>query len=128
MIAGLKGLLSHGLELLQVRLELFLTELEEEKSRLLRQVALGATAILLLSAGAVFLAIFLTVLLWDWNRLLVLAVFSTLFLGAGTAALVLATRRRPAGADKPFAASLAELAEDRASLGATAGHKGSDGQ
>ena len=115
LLASLRNLLAHGLSLAQVRLELFLTELEEEKSRLLKLLAFGAAALLLLAAGLVFLAVFITVLLWDEHRLLALGLFSLLFLGSGTLALVLASgqaRRK----NQPLAASLDELAKDRAAL------------
>lgn len=115
LLASLRNLLAHGLSLAQVRLELFLTELEEEKSRLLKLLAFGAAALLLLAAGLVFLAVFITVLLWDEHRLLALGLFSLLFLGSGTLALVLASgqaRRKT----RPLAASLDELAKDRAAL------------
>ncbi|RTL56550.1 MAG: hypothetical protein EKK46_04110 [Rhodocyclaceae bacterium] len=99
----------------QTRLELFLTELEEEKNRLLKLLALGATAILMLAAGLVFLAIFITVLLWDEHRLLALGLCSLFFLGGGTAALFLA-RAQAVRKTPPLAASLNELAEDRSAL------------
>lgn len=115
LLASLRNFLAHGLSLAQVRLELFLTELEEEKSRLLKLLAFGAAALLLLLAGLVFLAVFITVLLWDEHRLLALGLFSLLFLGSGIIALILATgqaRRKT----RPLAASLDELAKDRAAL------------
>lgn len=115
LLASLRNLLAHGLSIAQVRLELFLTELEEEKSRLLKLLAFGAAALLLLAAGLVFLAVFITVLLWDEHRLLALGLFSLFFLGSGAIALILATgqaRRKT----RPLAASLDELAKDQAAL------------
>ncbi|MDE2442329.1 MAG: phage holin family protein, partial [Betaproteobacteria bacterium] len=71
LFASLKGLLGTSLTLLQTRLQLLATELEEERQRLLALLLWGAVAVLALGAGAIFLAIFLTVLLWDSQRLLV---------------------------------------------------------
>lgn len=111
----MRGLVATGVAIAQNRLELLATELQEEKGRVLGLLAYGAAALLLLIIGAAFLAVLLTVLLWDSHRLLALAVFSALFLGGGL--LALAQARRLAAADsKLFAASLAELGQDRAAL------------
>jgi uncharacterized membrane protein YqjE len=76
----------------QNRLQLLGVELAEERGRLLSLLTYGAIALICLSAGLVFLAVFLTVLLWDSHRLLALGMFSALFLGAGIAT--------PAGGDE----------------------------
>jgi uncharacterized membrane protein YqjE len=80
-------------------------------------LAYGGAAFLCIAAGLVFLAIFLTVLLWESNRLLALGIFSALFLGAGIASLMLAMRLGRSGS-KLFSASLAELRKDRDALSA----------
>lgn len=115
LYSSLRGLAATGAALLQNRLELLGAELQEEKARVFGLLVYGAAALLLLAAGAIFLAVFLTVLLWDSHRLLALGVFAALFLAAGAAALSLALRlaRQPSTL---FAASLAELAQDRAAL------------
>lgn len=113
----LRGLLVTGIALAKVRLELLSTEVREERARLLAVLAYGGVAILLLAAGAVFLATFLTVLLWDSHRLLVLGVSAAVFLVAGAGAAMMA--RRLAGTPaRPFEASLEELARDQARAGA----------
>ena len=115
LLGSLRNLLAHGLELAQVRLELFLTELEEEKHRLLKLLAFGAAALLLMIVGLVFLAIFITVWLWDEHRLLALGLCSLFFLSSGLIAL--STARGAARRDgKPLAATLDELAQDQAAL------------
>lgn len=113
-MGSVRRLLAHGLELLQTRAELLAVEVEEERNRLLRLLALGLAGILCLTIGLAFLAVFLTVLLWDSHRLLALGVFSGLFLVLGGALFLAANRVR--GGSRPFAASLAELAQDRAAL------------
>lgn len=115
LYSSLRGLVATGVALLQTRLELLSTELQEEKARLIGLLAYGAAALILLGVGIVFLAVFLTVLLWDSHRLLALGVFAALFLGAGSLALALAMRLARNGS-RLFAASLAELAQDRAEL------------
>ncbi len=115
LFASLRMLFDSGLGLAKTRLELLGVELEEEKLRILSILGYGAAALLLLGFGLVFFAIFLTVLFWDGYRLLALGLFSALFLGSGGIALSLAWRNGTAGS-KLFAASLAELAKDRAAL------------
>jgi uncharacterized membrane protein YqjE len=113
LFASLRGLAATGLALLQNRLELLAVEIQEEKARTVGLIAYSVATVLLLGAGAIFLAVFITVLLWDSNRLLALGVFSTLFLGGGVLSLLAARRlsQTPSGL---FAGSLAELAKDRA--------------
>jgi len=104
------------LELAQTRVELLSTELEAEKLRLFGALAQMLFALLL--AGAALFMFSLAVLLlspdsWRWLSGLVL------MLGyAGLAAWAWSGARaqlsRPSG---PFAATAAELARDRASLG-----------
>ncbi|MFA4969577.1 MAG: phage holin family protein [Sulfuritalea sp.] len=115
LFASIKGLLGTGVTLIHNRLELLGVELAEERVRLISILAYGGAAFLCIAAGLIFLAIFLTVLLWDSNRLLALGVFSALFLGAGIASLTLAMSLGRAGS-KLFSASLAELRKDRDAL------------
>lgn len=115
LFASTRGLLGTGISLLHNRLQLLGVELAEERVRLVSLLAYGGAAFLCIAAGLIFLAIFFTVLLWDSNRLLALGVFSALFLGAGIACLTLAMNLARAGS-KLFAASLAELRQDRDAL------------
>lgn len=115
LFASAKGLLGTCVILLHNRLELLGVELAEERVRLVSLLAYGAAAFLCIAAGLIFLAIFLTVLLWESNRLLALGVFSALFLGAGVASLTLAMSLARSGS-KLFSASLAELRKDRDAL------------
>ena len=115
LFASLKGLFGTSLALVQNRLQLLGVELAEERLRLLSLLTYGAIALICLSAGLVFLAVLLTVLLWDSHRLLALGVFSALFLGAGIATLLMTLSYARAGSAL-FKASLAELARDRAAL------------
>ena len=115
LFASLRGLFATGLGLLQTRLELLVTEFEEEQCRLFSLLGFGAAAFVLLSAGTVFLAMFLTVLFWDSHRLLVLGTFTLVFLILGAIAAFLARRQAKAGS-RLFSASLAELSRDREAL------------
>jgi uncharacterized membrane protein YqjE len=113
LFASLRGLAATGLALLQNRLELLAVEIQEEKARTVGLIAYSIGAVLLLGAGAIFLAAFVTVLLWDSNRLLALGVFAALFLGGGSICLLVA-RRLATTPSSLFVGSLAELAKDRA--------------
>ncbi|MFH1819615.1 MAG: phage holin family protein [Pseudomonadota bacterium] len=117
LFASSKGLLGTGVKLLHNRLELLGVELAEERVRVVSLLVYGAAAFLCIAAGLIFLAIFVTVMLWESNRLLALGIFSALFLGAGGVSLVLAMSRARAGS-KLFSASLAELRKDRDALSA----------
>jgi uncharacterized membrane protein YqjE len=100
---------------LRTRLELLRVEAREEVGRLTGLVIWGIAAVLLSIVGAVFLAVFLTVLFWETHRMLALGVFSAIFLTAAIVAIVMATRlasRR----SQLFATSLAELRRDEAML------------
>lgn len=115
LFASAKGLLGTGVTLLHNRLELLGVELAEERARLFSLLAYGGAAFLCLAAGLIFLAIFLTVLMWDSNRLLALGVFAALFIGVGIASLMLAMSLARSGS-KLFSASLAELRKDNQAL------------
>ena len=114
LYASVKGLLGTSLTLLQTRLHLLATELEEERQRLLVSLLWTAVAVLALGIGLFFTALFLTVLFWE-QRLLVAGLSAGVFLAAGIFAACLARRlwSSPSGL---FAASLAELSTDRAAL------------
>lgn len=108
----LRSSIAGALGLLQTRLELLATEFQEEKLRLGALLGYAAAAFFFLGFGAVMLALFLTVLLWDSHRLLALGIFTALFLAIGILAALAAARIGRQGS-RLFAASIAELAQDR---------------
>lgn len=108
----LRSSIAGALGILQTRLELLATEVAEEKVRLGSLLGFAAAAFFFLGFGAVLLALFLTVLLWDSHRLLALGIFTALFLAIGILAALAAARIGRQGS-RLFAASIAELAQDR---------------
>jgi uncharacterized membrane protein YqjE len=99
----------------QRRLELFTIELEEQKLRLI-QTFLWSSAVVFASGMALtFASLTLVYLCWDTSRLAVLGGLTALYAGA-LVAVVLALRRHLARQPKPFAATLHELAADRACI------------
>ena len=115
LFASARGLAATGVALATNRLSLLGIEISEESSRLLAVLLYGGVALLSLAAGILFLALFVTVALWDSKRLLVLGMFSTLFIGAGVVSFFVARSLISSGSQL-FAASLAELKRDQASL------------
>ena len=116
LAVSLRGFSASLVEFLSVRLELVSVEAREEALRLGELLLFGAIAVILLGLGLTFLAILLTVLLWDSHRLLALAVFATVFLTLGAVAAY-AARARLARGSRLFEASLSELDRDKQSLG-----------
>ena len=115
LLSSLRSLIATGVAILRTRLELLSTEVREETARLLGLAAYGVAGLLLLLTGLIFLAVFFTVLLWDSHRLLALGLAATVFLAGGIGSMAVAMRLARAGS-RLFAASLAELTEDRAAL------------
>ncbi len=113
--ARVRALLADLLELVAVRLELFGVEAREDLGRVITVAVQSALAAVLLSFGLIFLALFVTVLLWDTHRLLALGVCTALFLGGGLVLGLLAWRRMRSGLSL-FRASLEELRRDREQL------------
>jgi uncharacterized membrane protein YqjE len=113
--ASVRGLAATLIELAQVRLELLSVEAQEEVLRVAGLLAYGAIALVCLALGLGFLAILITVALWDTHRLLALAVFAVLFLLCGLVAAWRARERVLLGS-RLFSASIDELRQDREAL------------
>ncbi|MDC8785369.1 phage holin family protein [Roseateles koreensis] len=117
LFSGLRRVGLQGMELLQVRLELFSIELEAEKLRLFSSVAQALMALLLGVAALGLLTLSLLLLCpdaWRWSVALGLALVH----GALAWWCWACARRglsQPGGA---FAGSVAELARDREAMGA----------
>jgi uncharacterized membrane protein YqjE len=116
--ARVRGLFADVIELAQVRLELFTVEAREELSGLASMAVMGALAVVLMSFGLIFLAVFLTVLMWDTHRLLALGIFTTLFLGGGTVLALLVWQKARKGL-RLFSVTRSELQRDQERLRAS---------
>ena len=113
--ARAKGLLADVIELAQVRLELFTVEARQEASRITWLAVTAALAVVFVSFGLIFLAVFVTVMLWDSQRLLALGVFTALFLGGGAVLSFMALQRARQAAHM-FSATRDELRRDQERL------------
>ena len=115
LFASLRGFATTSVALLRTRLELLKVEAQEEVGRIVSLLAWGVAAVLLGVSGLVFLAVFVTVLLWDSHRVLAVGIFSSLVIAA-TAVAVATVLRLARQGSRLFSASLAELQRDEAAL------------
>ena len=115
---SLRRLLGTCVDIVQVRLELFGSELEQEKLRLFDAMAQAAIGLLLVGLALVLGIAFIVMLFQEGYRLPAVGVLTLGFAGAGWGLLWRARKRMSAGDGGPFALSLGELRRDRAGLGA----------
>ncbi len=103
------------LAVVQTRIEIFASEIDEERARLARIAVLAAIAALCIALAVVLAVFFLVVLFWDTDRLLAIGVLAGAFAVGGIVAclgLRAAISQRP----KFLSATLAELRKDRTKL------------
>lgn len=110
-----RGWLGTALALAHNRLALFSVETREELHRLGSLLFFGAIAVLALGVGLVFFAVCITILLWDTQRILALAVCTATFMTLGCVAAWQTYRLLRQGS-RLWQASLEELAQDRERL------------
>ena len=115
LLQSLRNFAATVVALLQTRLDLLSTELEEERLRLSQALLWACVALVFLVLGVIMLTLFLVVLFWDAHRVLVSGLLAFIYLAAGIAA-VFAARDKLRGRSKLFSSSLAELAKDREQL------------
>ena len=115
LLGSIRKLATTLVGVLQTRLEIFSTELEEAKLQLGQLLMLGLVAVFCLGLGVVLLTVFFVVLFWDSYRLPVLGVMSGLFLVLGIFA-ALTFRAKSAESTRMFSSTLAELSKDREQL------------
>ena len=113
---SLRRLAHTAVGIAEVRLELFGTELEEEKLRLAGGLLLGAVGFMLVTVALLLLTGFVVLLFWDGYRLPAIATMAVLFGLAGLWALRRSRARLRAPEGGPFALSLGELRRDRDGL------------
>ena len=115
ILQSLRNLAATGIELVQTRLDLLVTEIEEERVRLLQLLFWAAAALFAIFIGVLLLVMLIVVLFWDSHRIAVLAVLAGLFLAVG-AAMAAGVRARVRERPRMFSATLAELGKDRDGL------------
>lgn len=111
LLAGVKGWIHDGLELVRVRLELVGLEAGHQARHVAQSVALALAATFFLCLGLAFVAMLFTVLFWESHRVLVLALFSAMFITlAGVGFWLL--RRKLHDTRRWFEATVEELTQD----------------
>ena len=104
--------------ILHTRLELFATELEEERERLKQTLILTLLVFFGLSFGFILLTIFVVALFWDKGWIAAIGCLSAVYLSVGAVA---ALKLRNAFLSRPglFPATLGEFGKDRDHLRAS---------
>jgi len=116
LLDSLRNFARTSVAILQTRLEIFASELDEQRELLAKIAVLAAVAAFCLALAVVLLVLFIVVLFWDTNRLLAIGALSGVFAVSGAIALRMlrsALKQRP----KLLAATLSELRKDRSRLG-----------
>jgi len=115
LLDSLRDLARTFLALLQNRLEIFASEIDEQRALLARIALLAAAAAFCLGLAVILGVLFVVVLFWDTNRLLAIGALAGALGAGGVVALLMlraAVRQRP----RLLVATLAELRKDRAKL------------
>lgn len=114
LFSALKNMIATVIAIGKTRAELLVTELEEEKLRLMSLWSKAIGAAFLLAVGSIMAVFCLALAFWE-QRVLVFAIFSVLFIGGGLY-LIGSLKRQARRPSKMFRASLAELEHDMAEL------------
>ena len=69
LLDSLRNLARTFIAIVQTRIEIFASEIDEERTRLARIAVLAAVAALCIALSVILLVFFLVVLFWDTNRL-----------------------------------------------------------
>lgn len=116
IVQSLRNLAATLVALLRTRAELLVTELEEERIRLLQLLFWAAGALFLLGVGILLLTILLVAVFWDSShRVTTIVALAGVFLAAGIGAAI-GVRNRMHARPRLFSASLDELARDKDQL------------
>ena len=115
LLGSVKELVATLVDVAHTRLKLLGNEIHEERLRIQRLWILAVLAVFFFALAVMFFTLFVVMLFWDSNRLLVIGGFAGFYLIIA-AALVLALRNRMASGSRLFKASLGELRKDHAGL------------
>ena len=115
LFASVRTLLGTLLGIVHTRLELLITELEEERLRLGKMLLYGFLALFFFGLGVLLLSVLVIAAFWDTYRLAAIAVVAAIHLGVAYL-FVECLRQQVKSKPRMFAASLAEFSKDRAVL------------
>src|SRR5574343_978239 len=114
LFSALKNTIATLIAIGKTRAELLVTELEEEKLRLMSLWSKAIGAAFLLALGVVMVVCCVALAFWE-QRVIVFGIFAVLFIGGG-AILVASLKRQASQPSKMFKSSLHELEADMAQL------------
>lgn len=112
LLQSLTHLTGTVIGVVQTRLSLLATDVEQGNQQLMGMLALALTAAFSVGVGVILTVLVVVLAFWDTHRLLVLGVLAGIFLVAGIGTWRVAQHRMRTQ-PKPFAASLLELGKDR---------------
>jgi uncharacterized membrane protein YqjE len=115
ILSALKNLISTGTSIAQTRLELFSTDVQIARSRLVNLLVMIMFTLFFLFFGLVMLALLIVIYNWESNRILALSLLTSGFLTIGLI-LALVVIRSLKTMPKLFEATIAELSKDRKEL------------
>jgi uncharacterized membrane protein YqjE len=115
LLESLRNLAVTLVALVQTRIEIFASEIDEQQTRLARIALLAVIAAFCLGVSLVLFVLLIVVIFWDTNRLLAIGVIAALF-ALGALAALLAVRSAIRQQPKILSATLAELRKDREGL------------
>lgn len=115
LFGSMKKLVTTLVDVAHTRLQLLANEIHEERVRLQQLWLLAILAVFFFALGVLLSTLFVILLFWDSNRLLVMGGFAGLYLVIGIV-FALVVRNRTARGSRLFEASLGELKKDRARL------------
>lgn len=115
LVRSARMLLAHGLGLFATRGELAALELADARDRMLRWLALGMIAAVLLLGALMTLSLWLAAVFWDGPRGWVLGLLALAYAVGGAVTLGI-VRRQVAAAPALLAQTRAELEKDRNAL------------
>jgi len=112
ILQSLRNLATTLVALLQNRLELLATDLEEERIRLLQLLFWAAAALFFFALGVLMITVLVVLLVWESHRFAGIVVLAVVFLAIGVG-LAIVVRNRMHLRSRLFSASLDELAKDK---------------
>jgi uncharacterized membrane protein YqjE len=115
LLQSLRNLGATLVAVLQTRLELLATDLEEERARLLQILLWAAGALVFFGVGVLVLALLAVLALWEERRVGAIVALAAVFFVIG-AGLAIGVRSRSRARSRIFASSVEELSRDRKEL------------
>ena len=115
IVQSLRNLAATLVAVFHTRFELLVTEIEEERVRLLELLLWAAAALFCLGVTVLLLVLLLIAVFWDTHRIAVIATLAAVFLAAGVA-IAAGARNRMHARSRLFSASLDEIARDKDQL------------